>query len=243
MTWRSWTECIYLQNARTSVRHIRYQHLQHNTARLHLESVSAFHRTYERLPMSPVAQTSCVRKKACVTRELENVPYPRGNCVIIDTEGHQMPTCSCESSWCHKGEQRARWLQLPDNCCPVGSRLNTWPQPADRRTLSGRSVPQSAYCSPVYHTVWSNKHNGCSSSSSDVCESMTLLSGIWPDGSILCGAPESVGPHGSCGDAFDSVGVVRKHMDGFFHRQVVHMDLRVSCTCYQNSISRVRKEL
>lgn len=74
-------------------------------------------------------------------------------------------------------------------------------------------------------------------------EAMTLLSGTWPDGSILCSTPEGVGPHGSCGDAFDSVGVVRKHVDGFLHWQIMHMDLCVSCTRYQNSVSRVRKEL
>lgn len=32
-------------------------------------------------------------------------------------------------------------------------------------------------------------------------------------------------------------------MDGFLHSQVMHMDLCVSCTCYQNSVPGVREEL
>lgn len=187
-----------------------------------------------RLPVEGKRHTDRQNWKICRIQEVT---------VSSHTEWHRMPTCSCESSWCHKGEQKARWRRPPDNCCPVGSRLSTWPQPADRRTLSGRSVPPSAYCSPGDHTVCSDKHNARSSSPSDIWGAMSAPPGIWPDGAVLRRAPESVGPHGRCGDAFDSVGVVRKHMDGFFHRQIVHVHLRVRCTCHQNSVSRVRKEL
>lgn len=64
-----------------------------------------------------------------------------------------------------------------------------------------------------------------------------------PDDAIFCSTPESVGPHGCCGNAFDSVGMIRKHMDGFFHCQIMHMDLCVSCTRYQNPVPGMRKEL
>lgn len=64
-----------------------------------------------------------------------------------------------------------------------------------------------------------------------------------PDDAVFRGTPEGVGPHGRRGDAFDSVGVVRKHMDGFLHGHIVHMDLSVSRARNQNSVSRMRKEL
>lgn len=37
--------------------------------------------------------------------------------------------------------------------------------------------------------------------------------------------------------------MIRKHVDGFLYCQVVHMDLSVCCTSYQNSVPSVRKEL
>lgn len=37
--------------------------------------------------------------------------------------------------------------------------------------------------------------------------------------------------------------MIRKHVDGFLYCQVVHMDLSVCCTSYQNSVPSMRKEL
>lgn len=75
-------------------------------------------------------------------------------------------TCSCESSWCHRDVQRAHWLPLQGSCCPAGWQPDTWPQPADHKTLSSQSAPQSVYCSLVSHTVCSeqgeSEHITCS---------------------------------------------------------------------------------
>lgn len=70
-----------------------------------------------------------------------------------------------------------------------------------------------------------------------------LICGFLPDDAILCSTPKGVGPHGCCGYALDPVGVIREHMDGFLHCQVMHVDLCVGCTCYQNSVPRVWQEL
>lgn len=66
---------------------------------------------------------------------------------------------------------------------------------------------------------------------------------IKPDCAILSCAPEGVGPHGSCGDPLDPVGVVREHVDGLLDRQVMHMDLGVCRPCYQDAVTSVGQEL
>ena len=64
-----------------------------------------------------------------------------------------------------------------------------------------------------------------------------------PDKPILSSAPERVGPHGCCGDAFHPVCVVSKHVDRLLHCQVVDVHLGVSCPCDQDAVPSVRQEL
>lgn len=66
-------------------------------------------------------------------------------------------TCSCESSGCHRDERKARLLPQPGSCCPAGWPPDTWPQPADHKTLWGQWAPRSVYYSPAGHTVCSER--------------------------------------------------------------------------------------
>lgn len=72
---------------------------------------------------------------------------------------------------------------------------------------------------------------------------MVQIFGCRPDNPVLGSTPEGVGPHGRCGDALHSIGVIGKHVDGFLHRQVVHVDLSVGGACDQNPVPGVREEL
>lgn len=64
-----------------------------------------------------------------------------------------------------------------------------------------------------------------------------------PDHAVLGCAPEGVGPHGRCGNALDSVGVIGEHVDGFLHGEVVYVDFCVCCARDQDPVPGVRKEL
>lgn len=64
-----------------------------------------------------------------------------------------------------------------------------------------------------------------------------------PDKPILGGTPECVRPHGCCGNALHPVCVVSKHVDRLLYRQVMDMDLGVSCSRDQDSVSGMRQEL
>ena len=95
------------------------------------------------------------------------------------------PTCSCESSGCRKGEQKAHWLPQPGNCCPAGSQLNIWPQPADHRTLSGQSAPLSVYCTPSNHTVCGKHRERERNTCGALCRHLTDSHDVCSSGSNL----------------------------------------------------------
>lgn len=87
------------------------------------------------------------------------------NVFFADAVKVLLPTCSCGSFWCRRGEQKARWRRLPGSCCPVGWLPDTWLLPADHRTLSSPPAPPSVCCSPSDRTacrrqgreeVWAN---------------------------------------------------------------------------------------
>ena len=84
----------------------------------------------------------------------------------------------------------ARWLPLPSSCCPVGWQQDTWPQPADHRTLWGQSAPQSVYCSPSSHTVCSEQGESECITCSKVRHGISLgsnkiFNSFWSPGSNL----------------------------------------------------------
>lgn len=64
-----------------------------------------------------------------------------------------------------------------------------------------------------------------------------------PDKPVLSSTPESVGPHGRCGDAFHPVCMVSKHVDRFLYCQVVDMHFGVGCPRDQDAVPSVRQEL
>lgn len=77
-----------------------------------------------------------------------------------------LTTCSCGSSWCHRGEQKAHWHRPPGSCCPAGWLPDTWLPPVDHRTPLGPLAPLSVCCSPSGRTA-------CGRQGEDKCEPIT----------------------------------------------------------------------